>query len=110
MSNKEATKRTPVPFSVMAGEPELFIAQNKKYYVKPMKIGEALKFIEDNIHVETQIFNLAVKENREKVDYYLSKYCTNEKGESMSLEAIQNDDWDLVDLKNFIRKLCDISG
>lgn len=109
MSSKEAT-RTPVPFSVMAGEPELFIAQNKKYYVKPMKISDALKFIDDKVIIETQIFNLAVKKNREKMDEYLSKYCTNDKGEPMSLKAIEADDWDVVDLKRFIHKLCDISG
>ena len=108
MSSKEA--RTPVPFSVMTGEPELFIAQNKKYHIKPMKIGDALKFIDDKVIIEAQIFNLAAKENREKINYYLSKYCTNEKGEPMSLESAITDDWDIVDLKKFVHKLCDISG
>lgn len=108
MSNQEA--KAPVPFSVMSGDPELFIAQGKKYNVSPMKIGDALKFSENNLSIGSQIFNIAIKENREQMDYYLSKYCTNEKGEPMSIDSAIADDWDIVDLKNFVRKLCDISG
>lgn len=108
MDKKEA--KAPVPFSVMNGDPELFIAQDKKYNISPMKIADALKFTEKNLSIGTQIFNIAVKENREQLDIYMSKYCTNEKGEPMSVEAAISDDWDIVDLKNFVRKLCDISG
>lgn len=108
MSNQEA--KAPVPFSVMNGDPELFIAQGKKYNVSPMKIADAVDFSDDNLSVGSQIFNIAVKENREQVNGYLSKYCTKENGDSMTLEIAMADDWDIVDLKKFIRKLCDISG
>jgi len=108
MSNKEA--KAPVPFSVMNGDPELFIVGEKKYYVKPMPVGEALKFVDDDIVLDKQIFNLALKDRRKKIDKYLSEYCTNEKGEPMSLQKITDDNWNIVDLKHFIWKLCDISG
>jgi hypothetical protein len=105
--SKEAT---PVSFSVMNGEPEIFIAQKKKYHIEPMKVSDAMKFSDENLSVGAQIFNLASKENREKLNYYLSKYCTNEEGELMSLDSVIKADWDIAELKSFIRRLCDISG
>jgi hypothetical protein len=62
MNNKEA--KTPVPFSVMNGDPEFFIAQNKSYHISPMKIADALKFSDENLSVGSQIFNIAIKEKR----------------------------------------------
>jgi hypothetical protein len=108
MSNQEA--KAPVPFSVMNGDSELFIVKDKKYHVEPMEIGDALKFSDEKLSVVSQIFNLAVEESRQKIDNYLKKYCTNDKGDAMSLEAVIAEKWNIVDLKNFVRKLCDISG
>lgn len=108
MSNKEA--KFPIPFGVMNGDTDVFIAQEKNYNVKPMKIGDALKFTDDNLSIDAQVYNIALKKKRESVDKYLSQYCTNEKGESMSLKTAIADDWDVVDLKKFIKKLVDISG
>jgi hypothetical protein len=108
VNNKEA--KAPVPFSVMTGDSELFIANDKKYNVKPMLIGDALKFTEDNLSIGSQIFNIGIEANREKIESYLKKYCTNDKGDEMSVESVVADEWSVVDLKNFVRKLCDISG
>jgi hypothetical protein len=108
MDNKEA--KTPVPFGVMKGDSELFIANDKKYKVKPMKIGDALNFANDTIAINSQIFNLALDDRKKKIDEYLSKYCAKESGETMSLDSAIADDWDVVDLKNFVKKMCDISG
>lgn len=108
MANQEI--KTPVPFSIMNGEGDSFVVGEKNYTVKPMLVGDALKFSDDNLSVGSQIFNIAIKEKREKINKYLSKYCTNDKGEPMSLESAIADDWDVVDLKEFIKKLVDISG
>lgn len=106
-----ATKtKTPIPFSVMSGEGDSFIVGEKTYTVNPMLVGDALKFADDNLSVGSQIFNIAEKNSRKKIDGYLSKYCTNEKGDAMSLDAVVADEWDVVHLKNFVKKLVDISG
>ena len=108
MSKTEA--KAPVPFSVMSGEGDSFIVGEKTYTVKPMLVGDALKFADDSLSVGSQIFNLADPKAKEKLDNYLQRYCTDETGEAMSIEKIINDGWSVVDLKLFIRKVVDISG
>jgi len=103
-------KNAATPFHVMSGEGEQFEVGNKAYTVIPMSVGDALKFLNESFSIGTQIFNLADKKNRKKIEEYLAKYCKDEKGEPMSLEKIVEDNWNVVHLKQFIRKLCDISG
>lgn len=102
--------KAPIPFSVMSGDGEPFVVGEKKYTVKPMLVGDALKFADDGVSLGPQILNLGNPASKVKIDSYLSKYCTDEKFESMSLEKITADNWNVVDLKLFIRKLVDISG
>ena len=94
----------------MSGDGESFIVGEKTYTVKPMLVGDALKFSDEGLSIGTQIFNIARPETRTKVDAYLSQYCTDETGAVMSIEKIITDNWSVVDLKLFIRKLVDISG
>lgn len=108
MSNKEA--KTPVPFSVMAGEGESFVVGEKTYTIKPMLVGDALKFIDDNLSVGTQIYNLALKKSRNLLDGYLKKYCIDEKGQPMTIERIIQDEWTLADLKRCVQQLTELSG
>lgn len=108
MSDKD--EKTPVPFSVMSGDGESFVVGEKEYTVKPMLIGDALKFSDSSLSIGSQIFNLAQPKTREKVNDYLSQYCTDKNGDAMSIEKITADNWNVVDLKLFIRKLVDISG
>lgn len=107
--NEKDTK-TPVPFSVMSGDGESFIVNGKEFTVKPMTIKDALKFSNESLSIGPQIFNIANKEYREKIDGYLSKYCFDSSGNPVSLELVANDDWNLVHLKEFMKKLCDLSG
>lgn len=108
MANKETKK--PVPFSVMSGEGDSFIVGEKNYTVKPMLVGDALKFLNEGLSIGTQIFNLAEPKAKAKLNEYLSRYCTNEKDEPMSIDKVIEDNWDVIHLKNFMKKLCDISG
>lgn len=105
-----ADKNTPTPFHVMTGEGEPFEIGDKTYTVIPMSVGDALKFLNESFSIGTQIFNLADKKSKNRIDEYLSKYCRNDKGEPMSIDKIVEDNWNVVHLKQFIRKLCDISG
>lgn len=106
----EKNTKTPVPFSVMNGDGESFVVNEKEYTIKPMTIKDALKFADEGLSIGPQIFNLAKKEYRERIDSYLSKYCFDSNGQPVSLKQVTNDDWDLVQLKEFIKKLCDLSG
>jgi hypothetical protein len=108
MNNKEA--KTPVPFSVMSGDGESFIVKDKKYTVLPMEVGDALKFSDEGLSIGPQIFNLSKPEAREKISNYLSRYCLDENGESMSLDRIVEEKWVLGDLRLFVRTLVEISG
>lgn len=108
MSKTEA--KAPVPFSVMSGDGEPFVVGEKTYTVSPILVGDALKFADEGLFIGSQIFNLGNKESRVKLDTYLSQYCTDENSETMSIEKISADKWSVVDLKLFVRKLCDISG
>lgn len=108
MSNKEA--KAPVPFSVMNGDGETLDVGKNSYTVKPMLVGDALKFADEGLSIGSQIFNLVSLEMRQKLDGYLSKYCFDKKNEPMSIDRIVKEEWDVVHLKNFIRKLVDISG
>lgn len=107
-----ATKKTkdPVPFSVMSGEGDSLIVGEKAYTVKPMLVGDALKFLEEGLSIGSQIFNLADPKAKAKLEGYISSYCTNEAGEAMDISKISEAGWSIVDLKNFMKKLCDISG
>jgi hypothetical protein len=103
-------EKVPVPFSVMSGDGESFVVGEKAYTIKPMLVGDALKFSEEGLSIGSQIFNLSDKKSRAKLDKYLGQYCNDETGASMSIDRISTDNWNLVHLKQFIRKLVDISG
>lgn len=102
--------KTPVPFSVMSGDGESFVVGEKSYTVEPMLIGDALKFSDEGFSIGSQIFNLANPDTREKLDKYLSQYCFSENGEPLSINKVIEEKWNVVHLKNFVRKLVDISG
>lgn len=103
-------EKAPVPFSVMSGDGESFVVGEKTYTVKPMLVKHALEFASEGLSIGSQIFNLTDKKAMAKVSGYLAGYCANEAGESMDLNKIAEDNWTVVDLKQFMRKLVDISG
>lgn len=108
MSKQEAN--APVSLSVMRGAGETFEAKDKTYTVKPITLAHIEEFMADNLSIGSQLFNVANKDAKEKVNKWLGGYCLDEKGEAMSLQKAIDDGWDIVDLKNFFRKLCDLSG
>lgn len=104
------TEKTPVPFSVMSGDGESFVVGEKNYTVKPMLVGDALKFAEDGLFIDVQLFNLGNKKAKAKLEEYLSRYCVDENNDPMSIEKITTDNWNVVHLKQFVKRLVDISG
>ena len=116
--------KDPVSLSVMSGgRHEFVINDNKKYFIRPMSAAHVEEFFKDNPSVGSQFFNLGNEESRKILDKWLgevsveiddvmviTKYCLNEAGEVMSLKKAMKDGWDIIDFKNYIRKLCDISG
>jgi len=121
MAKKEATK--PVDLPVMVGIGDDFKAKGKSYEVKPLLLAHIPLFMKDNISLDVQIFNMTNEKAKKTIDKWLSEvttevegkkitahYCLDENGEPMSLDKVMADGWDLADLRNFFKKLCDISG
>lgn len=109
--NTEKSNVKETPLSVMAGSGDFFKAQGKKYKVKPLKLKEVDELKNDEMFVfEGQFFNMSNPDNRKKLNKWIEKKATDESGEPLTLEKAMNDDWDLNDLKEFMRKLLDLSG
>lgn len=108
MSKKEAN--TPVSLSTMLGTGDTFVANGKTYTVKPIKLKDIEQFMTDNLSLGSQLFNVSSEDARQKTDKWLKGYAVDSKDEPMSLEKAMTDEWDIADLKNFIKKLCDLSG
>ncbi len=102
--------KTPTPLSVMLGDGGSFDTKGKSYTIKPIALKHIEEFMKDNLSLGVQLFNVSDKKTREKVDKWLTGYCFDEEGNSVSLEKAMHDDWDVVDLKEFFKKLCDFSG
>jgi hypothetical protein len=121
MSKTEAN--SPVDLSTMLGTGDGFKAKGKSYNVQPIMIAHIDMFMKDNLSLGVQLFNVTNKEASKKIDKWLSeveveiagkkikgRYCLDENDEPMSLQKAMADGWDVVDLKNFMKKLCDLSG
>ena len=101
---------SPTDLSVMLNSGEVFLVKDKKYAVQAIALEHIDEFMKDNLSIGSQLFNVSNVKAKEKVDRWLSGYCTDEKGEAMTLQKAMDDHWDLVDLKKFFQKLCDLSG
>jgi hypothetical protein len=75
-----------------------------------MALKHVDEFMKDNLSLGTQLFAISNKASKEKIEKWLSRYCFDSKEEPMSVEKAMADDWNIVDLKEFIKKLCDLSG
>jgi hypothetical protein len=110
MSKTEA--KTPVDLSTMLGilGGNDFFVGDKKYVVKPMSLVEVDEFMKDNLSIGPQLFMVANEASRKKLEKWLSGHCFDKVGEPMTIEKAKSDNWDLVDMRKFIQKLCDLSG
>lgn len=103
-------EKTPTPLSVMLGNGEDFEVKGKKYTARPIALKDIDSFVKDNLSLGTQLFNVMDKKAKEKIDKWLTGYCFDEKDNAVTLKEAMDNDWDVVDLKEFIKKLCDLSG
>lgn len=103
---------SPVDLSIMLGTlgGEGFKVGEKTYTVKPMALKHVDEFMKDNLSLGAQIFSLSNAGSRKKLEKWLTGYCYDANGEAMSLQKAMDDDWNVVNLKEFIKKLCDLSG
>ncbi len=102
--------KKPVSLSTMLGNGTSFEVNGKIYTIKPIALKDIEDFMKDNLSLGSQLFNVADKKAREKINRWLTGYCFDEDGNSTGFEKVSNDGWDVVDLKEFIKKLCDFSG
>lgn len=105
MPKKEATV-TGLP--AMMGSPFDFVAQSKTYGVKPLKVKDNDEF--NALNFGSQYFTLNDPAEIKKMDKFMERYLFDTEGEPMTVEKTGTDDWDILDLKNFLKKVIDISG
>jgi len=105
MAKKEANI---TPLSTMVGGGSIFTVQGKDYQVKPLKIKEKTEF--DALNFGSQYFTLSDAKELEKMNIFMDRYLFDSSGGAMTVEKCGIDDWDIVDLKNFLKKVIEISG
>jgi len=108
MSKTEAN--SPTSLTTMLGSGESFKVNEKIYTIRPIKLKHVDEFMKDGISIGAQLFNLSKPEARVKAEKWLSDYCFDQSGEPMTIKKAMEDDWDVVHLKSFFQKLCDLSG
>jgi len=104
-----AKEAKATPLSTMLGTGEEFFVGDKAYKVRPLKLKEIDEFLNDNISIGAQLFNVVNKDMREKLDKWLQR-CFTKGDKPLTLQMAMDDDWDLADLKMAIQRLIDISG
>lgn len=108
--------KAPVPLSVMTGEGEFIVIKDKNYVIKPIALNDVEEFMTAEMNLGCQLFSVHNAKEREKIDRWLGGkgnkkgYCYDEDGKPVNLEKVMADGWDIVDLKKFMNKLCDLSG
>lgn len=107
---KEATPVSPVSLATMLGEGETFSVNGKKYTVKPLLLKDISSFTKEQISLGSQLFNLMNEESQKILNKWIEKYITDSKNEPMTLQKMMDEEWNVVDLKNAIHKLIDVSG
>lgn len=105
-----STEKTPTPLSVMLQSGGDLEVKGKMYTVRPLALKDTEKFMKDNLSLGPQLFSVQDAPSRKKIDKWLQGYCFDDKDAPVTLEKAMEDNWDVVDLKEFIRKLCDLSG
>ncbi len=121
MEANSSLEKEPVSLDTMLGSGNDFIAKGKNYRVDPIALEHVSEFMKDNLSIGSQLFNVVNENAKEKVDKWMSGivkdgaivrpgYCYDEDGNPVNLEKAMKDHWDIIDLKNFFKKLCDLSG
>lgn len=121
MSNKN---NSPTSLSVMVGSGETFEANGKTYKIMPMPLAHVVEFTKDEVPVRALPFFLTDENSKKTINKWLGevsveladgnvitvKYCRNKDGELMTIDKATADGWTILDLKRYLRKLCDLSG
>ena len=105
MANKQ-----PTPLATMLGSGESMEIKGKTYTVHPILLNDIGEFVQSQTSIGPQLFNLIDKKNKENINRWLEKYCTDSEGNPVTIESAMADGWDVKDLREFIQKLCDMSG
>jgi len=108
--NNKAEKAATL--ETMLGSGVSFFAGKQEYIVKPLKLREVEEFINDNVNIGSQIITLVNEEEQKKIDKWLSRKVFDKNNKPMTIAKLQSEehDWDLVDLRNCIKRIMDISG
>lgn len=101
-------KDDPVSLDTMLGTTDDLI-QGKKYEIKTIPLKHVKEYLDDQLSIGPQLFNLANEEAKEKLDKWVKRLIFLQ-GKPQSLEDLMDAEWDLADLRNAMRKAVDLSG
>ena len=104
---KEAT---PAPLSTMLGAGDKFTVNDKEYIINPITLKDINAFTEEQLSMGSQIFNLMDEKTKAVLEKWIQKYITDSEGNQMTIQRMTDEDWNVVDLKNAIQRLIDVSG
>jgi len=109
IKNDEAKKESSLSEMLESGD--FFMAQGKRYKIKPLKLKEVEEFLGDEFFTNANHFlNFVNDKTKNKLNKWieLKVFCND--GKPASLDDLINDDWDLDDLSKCMRKMLRLSG
>ncbi len=105
MATKESTS-----LSTMLGSGETMEVKGKTYTVVPITLKDVEEFMSGQLSIGPQIVNIVSEESRKHTNKWLKKYCIDDEGKAVTLKRATDAGWDVKDLREFMQKLCDMSG
>jgi hypothetical protein len=98
-----------VSLNTVFGNGEEFTTGGHSYVVFPLKLKEIQEFLDDNLSLDAQGYNLLIPDAKIKVGKWLERKAQSN-GKPLTYEQAMEDDWDMNDVKEFLRKLAGLSG
>ena len=108
MSKKEV-KKSPPSLKDLMGVSDKMVINDIEYSVKPLKLKDVAEFQEDQPSVGPQYFAIANPEQKKVTDKWLQRQVDKD-GEPVTLEMAMEDGWSVVDLREVILAIINVSG
>jgi len=109
--NQQEGKQAPVSLATMLGTGEFFTPSNgKDYKIKPLKIKEVQEFSEDQLSLGPQFINIANPKLKPKLEKWVNRQISDRDGNPVTLKQLEEEEWDVRELRTALLKMADLSG
>lgn len=111
MMAEEKADASPATLATMLGAGDYFTASNgKQYKIEPLTLKEVQEIANDGISLGTQLANILEPKLKKATDKWLKRKVRDENSDPVTIDGLIKDKWTVVDLRNAIRKIADLSG